>query len=251
MYDVRIDRRERPASARRGRVGGLVRLACGVALTLAVVGFSGMQPAAAQDDETITLSAGDGGGATLSVTPGGEAVAASTVAVARAEPGHAETIASSARAVADCEDGALAEGAAALAVAHPDEGALTQSSTREMVASIQEGVRAQLAGEDGDDGPVRKIVENECGKDEEKKAPPKKEPAPAPKPEPAPAPAPAPEPIPVQLPDTGIGMAGPAGLSSLLGVASAAAAMGAVALRDRRQPGLVATISDDQMSAPR
>ena len=37
-----------------------------------------------------------------------------------------------------------------------------------MVASIQEEVRASIRGEgdDDDDGPVRKIVENRCGEDE-------------------------------------------------------------------------------------
>jgi hypothetical protein len=65
---------------------------------------------------------------------------------------------------------------------------------------------------------------------EEKKAPPKKEEAPEPEAEPAP----------VELPDTGIGMAGAAGLSSLFAAASAAAALGSVALRGRRETGLLA-----------
>lgn len=223
MHDVRFGRRRLRASA-----SWLGKAACGAALTVTLVGVAGLQPVAAQDDDTIVLSAG---GATLSVTPGGEAAAIGAAASAIAEPGHAETTGAAARAVADCEDGALAEGAAALAVAHPDEGALTQSSAREMVAAIQEEVRAEIRGDGGDDGPVRKIVENRCGEDdkkEEKKAPPKKD-------EPAPAPEPAPEPVPVQLPDTGVGMAGFAGLSSLFAAASAAAAIGAVNLRPRRE----------------
>ncbi len=203
----------------------LGRVAFGAALTVALVGFSGTQPAAAQDgdDDTIVLTAG---GSTLTVSPG-HADAVSAVAEAHASPGHAETIGAAARAVADCEDGALAEGAAALAVAHPDEGALTQSSAREMVATIQGEVRASLRGEDGsDDGPIRKVVENRCGEDkkEEKKAPPAPEPAPAPEP----------EVVVVQVPDTGVGMAGAMGLSSLFAAASAAAALGAVSFRGRR-----------------
>lgn len=226
MHEVRFNRSRLRASA-----SWLGKAACGAALTVALVGFGGLQPVAAQDDDTIVLSAG---GATLSVTPGGEAAAIGAAASAIAEPGHAEATGAAARAVADCEDGALAEGAAALAVAHPDEGALTQSSAREMVAAIHEEVRAEIRGAgDDDDGPVRKIVENRCGEDdkkEEKKAPPKKD-----EPGPAPAPETAPEPVPVQLPDTGVGMAGFAGLSSLFAAASAAAAIGAVNLRPRRE----------------
>ncbi|MCD6031821.1 MAG: hypothetical protein K0S78_4003 [Thermomicrobiales bacterium] len=117
MHDVRFDRRGIRTSA-----SWLGKAVCGAALTLALVGFGGLQPVAAQDDDdTIVLSAG---GAELSVTPGGEAAAIGAAASAVAEPGHAEATGAAARAVADCEDGALAEGAAALAVAHPDEGAL-------------------------------------------------------------------------------------------------------------------------------
>src|SRR3712207_9116300 len=89
---------------------------------------------------------------------------------------HAETIAAAARAVADCEDGALAEGAAALAVAHPDEGAATETWLTSTEAKNNKD----------NDQPIRKVVENRCKVDEEKKpAPPKKE---APPKEEAPAP---------------------------------------------------------------
>ncbi len=208
MHDVRIK---------------VARIAFGAALTAALVGFSGLQPVAAQDDgdDTIVLTAG---GSTLTVSPG-HADAVSAIAEAHASPGHAETIGAAARAVADCEDGALAEGAAALAVAHPDEGAMTQSSAREMVATIQGEVEAAIRGEgDSDDSPIRTVVEHKCHVDkEEKKAPPAPD-----------APAPAPEVVVVQVPDTGIGMAGSMGLSSLFAAASAAAALGAVSLRGRR-----------------
>jgi hypothetical protein len=203
------------------------KIACGAALTAALVGSSLVQPVAAQDDDTIVLTAG---GSTLTVSPG-NASAVSAVAEAHASPGHAETIAAAARAVADCEDGALAEGAAALAVAHPDEGAATET-----------WLTATEAKSDKDnDEPIRKVVEKKCHEDdkkEEKKAPPKKD---------EPAPEPEPEPAPVELPDTGIGMAGAAGLSSLFAAASAAAALGSVALRGRRETELLAprTARDD------
>ena len=227
MEEVRISRRGLPilGQGRRSPIARVARLAAGAALTVALVGFSGFQPVAAQDDDTIVLTAG---GSTLTVSPG-HADAVSAVAEAHASPGHAEAIGAAARAIADCEDGALAEGAAALAVAHPDEGALTQSSAREMVATIQGEVRASLAGEDGDDGPIRKVVEKKCHEDKEEKAPPKYD-------EPV---YEAPEPEVVAVPDTGVGMASAMGLSSLFAAASAAAALGAVSLRGRREAGSV------------
>ena len=203
------------------RISRTARFACGAALTAALLGASFAQPVAAQDDDTIVLTAG---GSTLTVSPG-NASAVSAVAEAHASPGHAETIGAAARAVADCVDGALAEGAAALAVAHPDEGAATESALSVAEASNQR-----------DGGPIRRVVENRCeAEKEEKKAPPKKEEAP---------PAEVVE-VPVappvqQLPDTGIGMAGAAGLSSLLAAASAAAALGSIALRGRRETGQLA-----------
>ncbi len=217
MHEMRIGQRGRGAVTTRRSMATWTRIACGAALTAALLGSSLVQPVAAQDDDTIVLTAG---GSTLTVSPG-NASAVSAVAEAHASPGHAETIAAAARAVADCEDGALAEGAAALAVAHPDEGAATET-----------WLTATEAKNNDDNSPIRKVVEKKCHVDdkEEKKAPPKEEKAPAP----------APEPAPVQLPDTGIGMAGAAGLSSLFAAASAAAALGSVALRGRRETGLLA-----------
>ena len=218
LQEIRTSRRGLPA---RATIARTAKIACGAALTAALLGSGLAQPAAAQDDDTIVLTAG---GSTLTVSPG-NASAVSAVAEAHASPGHAETIAAAARAVADCEDGALAEGAAALAVAHPDEGALTESAL-----SVAE------ARNNKDDKPIRKVVENRCHEDkEEKKAPPaEKEAPPAEVVEVPVAP-------PVQrLPDTGIGMAGAAGLSSLLAAASAAAALGSVALRGRRESGQLA-----------
>ncbi len=216
MQEMRIGQRGRgPVTTRRALVGW-TKIACGAALTVTLLGTGLAQPVAAQDDDTIVLTAG---GSTLTVSPG-NASAVSAVAEAHASPGHAETIAAAARAVADCEDGALAEGAAALAVAHPDEGAATETWLTSTEAKNNKD----------NDQPVRKVVENRCKVDEEKKpAPPKKE---APPKEEAPAPE-APEIA--ELPETGIGMAGVAGLSSVFAAASAAAALGSVALRGRRE----------------
>jgi hypothetical protein len=219
MHEMRIDQRGRGAVMTRRAMVTWSKIACGAALTAALLGTSLVQPVAAQDDDTIVLTAG---GSTLTVSPG-NASAVSAVAEAHASPGHAETIAAAARAVADCEDGALAEGAAALAVAHPDEGAATDTWL----------TSAEAKNNKDNDEPIRRVVENKCHVDEEeKKAPPKKE---APPKEEAPAPE-APEAPPVaELPATGIGMAGMAGLSSLFAAASAAAALGSVTLRGRRE----------------
>ena len=218
MQEMRIGLGGRgPVTTRRVLVGW-TKIACGAALTVALLGTGLVQPVAAQDDDTIVLTAG---GSTLTVSPG-NASAVSAVAEAHASPGHAETIAAAARAVADCEDGALAEGAAALAVAHPDEGAATETWLTSTEAKNNKD----------NDQPVRKVVENRCKVDEEKKpAPPKKE---APPKEEAPAPVEEAPPV-AELPDTGIGIAGVAGLSSLFAAASAAATLGSVALRDRRE----------------
>jgi len=210
------------------RISRTAKFACGAALTAALLGASFAQPVAAQDDDTIVLTAG---GSTLTVSPG-NASAVSAVAEAHASPGHAETIGAAARAVADCEDGALAEGAAALAVAHPDEGAMTQSAL-----SVAE------AANNNDGGPIRTVVENRCEVEdkEEKKVAPPKEVVEVPKTEVVEVVVEVPAAPPVQqLPDTGIGMAGAAGLSSLLAAASAAAALGSVALRGRRETGQLA-----------
>src|SRR5215212_4115147 len=221
MHMMRIGQRGRGVVMTRRAMVTWTKIACGAALTAALLGTGLVQSVAAQDDVTIVLTAG---GSTLTVSPG-HADAVSAVAEAHASPGHAETIAAAARAVADCEDGALAEGAAALAVAHPDEGAATETWLTATEAKNNK---------DNDD-PVRKVVENKCHQEkEEKKAPPKEE---------APAPAPAPEVVPVELPNTGIGMAGAAGLSSLFAAASAAAAFGSVALRGRRETGLLSLLT--------
>lgn len=229
MHEMRIGQRGRGAVTPRRAMVTWTKIACGAALTAALLGTGLVQSVAAQDDDTIVLTAG---GSTLTVSPG-NASAVSAVAQANASPGHAETIGAAARAVADCEDGALAEGAAALAVAHPDEGAATQTLV----------TGAEAKNNNDNDQPVRKVVENKCNQQpkEEKKAPPKEE-APAPAPEVAPVPEAAP-PV-AQLPSTGVGLAGAAGLSSLFAAASAAAAFGAFALRGRREIDFLALLTN-------
>jgi hypothetical protein len=222
MHEMRIGQRGRGGVTTRRAMVTWAKIACGTALTAALLGTGLVQPVAAQDDDTIVLTAG---GSTLTVSPG-HADAVSAVAEAHASPGHAETIAAAARAVADCEDGALAEGAAALAVAHPDEGAATET----WLTSTEAKNNKDNAE------PIRTVVEHKCHqeKEEKKPAPPKEE-APAPE---------APEPAPVEeLPATGIGMAGMAGLSSLFAAASAAAALGSVALRGRRETDFLALLT--------
>jgi hypothetical protein len=188
-----------------GKVDWAIKLACGAALTAALIGANFTMPAAAQDDE-IVLTAG---GSTLTVSPG-HADAVSAVAEAHASPGHAETIGAAARAVADCEDGALAEGAAALAVAHPDEGAAVDAWFASNEASNQGGA-----------GPIRRVVEHKCHQEEkEKKAPPKKE-------------VPVETPVVVAVPDTGVGMIDSNLLSSVFAVVSALSTAGAVGIRRR------------------
>lgn len=225
-----------PASTTRSLVAKSARIAGGAALTVALLGLGGLQPAAAQDD-TIVLTAG---GSTLTVSPG-HASAESAVAEAHASPGHAETIAAAARAVADCEDGALAEGAAALAVAHPDEGAMVEANTvttmtpDDMAAEIMSRNDAlQMIADSNrdDDSPIRKNVENECGKEEKKIQPPKKD-------KPAPE-APAPEIV--EIPATGAGVSGLTSLSVLFGAAAAAASFGAVALRRQEEASQAAAV---------
>jgi hypothetical protein len=246
MHEMRIGQRGRRAVTPPRAMVTWTKIACGAALTAALLGTGLVQSVAAQDDDTIVLTAG---GSTLTVSPG-NADAVSAVAEAHASPGHAETIAAGARAVADCEDGALAEGAAALAVAHPDEGALTEASipgadaataTDTLVSGAEDlatgtvVTTAEAKNNNDSDAPIRKVVENKCHQEkEEKKAPPKEE-----------APAPAPEAAPVQeLPSTGVGMAGITGLSSLFAAASAAAAFGAFALRGRREIDILALLTN-------
>src|SRR6188472_3746597 len=142
MHEMGIGQRGRGAVTTRRAIVTLAKVACGAALTAALLGTGLVRPVAAQDDDTIVLTAG---GSTLTVSPG-HADAVSAVAEAHASPGHAETI-----------------GAAARAVAHPDEGAATET----WLTSTEAKNNKDNAE------PIRKVVENKCHQEkEEKKAPP-------------------------------------------------------------------------------
>lgn len=232
-----------PAFSRRGKASYIVRFAGGLALTLGLLGISGIQPVAAQDDDTIVLTAG---GSTLTVSPG-YATAESAVAVANAGPGYAETIGASARAAADCVDGAITEGAAALAVAHPDEGALTEAGTvtsmtpEEMAAEIlakNDAVQMIADSNRDDDSPIRKDIENRCDKEDRKIEPPAKEEVPEYVPE---------EVVVVETPSTGSGTMTLTAFSSVFGAAAAAFAVGAVSIRNRSGASFAAiTLNSDR-----
>lgn len=251
-----------PASKRRGMATRIVRLAGGAALTVGLLSLGGLQPVAAQDDDTIVLTAG---GSTLTVTPG-TADAVSAVAEAHAGPGYAETIAAGARAIAISDCGAMTEASAARAIARPDEGALTEAEGGAVLSddggSDAEAFAEQLAaeilaenealqmiegGEGGANDPVRAVALNQdegreilpvtpelCPDEDRKIEPPAKE-------EPAPEYVPE-EVVVVETPSTGSG-SGLTALSSLFGAGAAAAAFGAVALRTRREPGELETIA--------
>ena len=89
MHEMRIGQRGRGAVTTRRAMVTWAKIACGAALTAALLGTGSVQSVAAQDDDTIVLTAG---GSTLTVSPG-HADAVSAVAEAHASPGHAETIA--------------------------------------------------------------------------------------------------------------------------------------------------------------
>lgn len=244
------------------------KLACGVALTASLLGPALSQPAAAQDDDTIVLSAG---GSQLVVTPGGDAQANSAVAEAHAAPGFAETIAAGARAVADSDCGAFTEASAASAVAIPDAGAATEAEggaklsedgiglegddgVDESLAvsdpkAFAEQLQAQIMSENealqmmqGDDGarePVRAEAKNQ--KDGKEVSIRKVEECIANGEEEAPpvfeAP-PAPEaPVVVEVPSTGTG--GASQLASLFAAASVVAGLGSFGLGRTRRFGFV------------
>ncbi len=271
MQSVPTSPRGRRAPAKRGSVTALTaKLVTGAAL-VAILVSGVVQPAAAQDDDTIVLSAG---GSELTVSPG-HADAVSAVAEAHAEPGFAETIAAGARAVADSDCGAFTEASAASAVAIPDAGAATEAEGGAVLSdglgvgddavdeslavsdpgAFAEQLTAEILAEnealqliegddDGASDPVRAEAKNqkegrevsigaveECIEGKDKE----KE-APPVYEEPVYE-----EPVVYEVPSTGAGPSAATTLSSLLGAASVAAAFGAVALRRRDE--------DDQVVA--
>jgi hypothetical protein len=275
MQSVPMSPRGRRAPAKRRTVTALTaKLVTGAAL-VALLASGLVQPAAAQDDDTIVLTAG---GSTLTVSPG-HADAVSAVAEAHAEPGFAETIAAGARAVADSDCGAFTEASAASAVAIPDAGAATEAeggavlsdglgvgddAVDESLAVSDPGAFAEqltaeilaenealqlIEGDEGDDGasdPVRAEAKNqkdgrevsiraveECI-EKDKETPDFEEPV---------YEVPAEVPVVVEVPSTGTGPSAATSLASLLGAASVAAALGAVALRKRDEDDQVVGVT--------
>jgi hypothetical protein len=255
-----------PATPRRANVSWAARLACGAALTAALLGFTVAQPVAAQDD-TIVLSAG---GSTLVVSPG-TADAYSAVAEAHAGPGYAETDAAGARALA-INGCAMTEASAARAIGRPDQGAMTEADGGAVLSdndpnsslvlsdpkAFAEQLNAQIMADNkalqminGDgqasgskDDPVRAIAKNHkdtkeiqpvtpetCPKEKAVKPPPAAPEVPA-----------APAPTVVQVPVTGAGMASSSQLASLFAAASAAAALGSVGLARSRRSNAGASV---------
>jgi hypothetical protein len=278
MQTVRNRRRGIPASASSSRamVTWAAKVACGVALTAALIGPGLVQPAAAQDDDTIVLSAG---GSELVVAPGGDVQANGAVAEAHAAPGFAETIAAGARAVADSDCGAFTEASAASAVAIPDAGAATEaeggaelgengiglddedgvddslavSDPKAFAEQLQAEIMSEndalqmMQGNDGSDSgsdPVRAEAKNQKdGKEvsirkvEECIAEGEKE---APPVFEAPAPEAPEAPVVVEVPSTGAGSASQ--LASLFAAASVVAGLGSVGLGRARRFGFAANI---------
>jgi hypothetical protein len=267
MQPVPIGQRGYRTRARSHRAGAAVatKLVTGAAL-VALLSGGLTQTVAAQDDDTIVLSAG---GSELVVTPG-TADAYSAVAEAHAGPGYAETVAAGGnRAIAISGCGAMTDAAAAKAIARVDDGAMTEAeggavlsdddgADESLAASDPEAFAEQLQAEilaendalqmvagDGSDGgndPVRAIASNnkegreirevtpENCPDEDKEFIPEEPVFEEPVVE---------VPVVVEVPSTGSG-ATVAGLASLFGAASAAAAFGAVALR-RREDAVTVT----------
>lgn len=276
MQSVPMSPRGRRAPAKRRTVTALTaKLVTGAAL-VALLSGGLVLPAAAQDDDTIVLTAG---GSTLTVSPG-HADAVSAVAEAHAEPGFAETIAAGARAVADSDCGAFTEASAASAVAIPDAGAATEAeggavlsdglgvgddAVDESLAVSDPGAFAEqltaeilaenealqlIEGDEGDDGafePVRAEAKNQKdGREvsirkveeciEKDKETPDYE-------EPVYEEPVYEVPVVYEVPSTGTGPSAATSLASLLGAASVAAAFGAVALRKRDEDDQVVGVT--------
>lgn len=272
--------RRAPTGSRRSLTALAAKLATGAALVGLLAGSGLVQPAAAQDDDTIVLTAG---GSTLVVTPG-TADAYSAVAEAHAGPGYAETVAAGARAVADSDCGAFTEASAASAVAIPDAGAATEAEGGAVLsdglgvgddsvdeslavsdpATFAEELTAEILAEnealqmiEGDDGadddsePVRAEAKNQKDGREisvrkvEECIEEKDKEAPPVYDEPVYDEPVYEEPVVYEVPSTGAGPSASTTLSSLLGAASAAAAFGAVVLRKRDDADLLATATLD------
>jgi hypothetical protein len=124
-------------TTRRAVICWTAKLAAG-ALAAAIPAGRFAQTALADDDadDVVILTAA---GAQVSASPG-SAVARSAAAEAAASRGAARVQAAAALAEADSDEGAIAQGAAAVAVALPDQGATAQSASAVASASSHDDV---------------------------------------------------------------------------------------------------------------
>jgi hypothetical protein len=227
---------------RRAVVGWTAKLTVGALATAIPTGHFA-QTVRAQDDEVILIA----DGAQISARPG-SATARSAAAEAVAARGAARVQAAAALAEADSEQGAIAQGAAASAVAIPDQGATAQSASAVASASSEDDVadmpqaapRAVAPAAPGGGGgrrartgrgvsgrrvrgggdrsarrASRRAVGGERVRRRDRAA---------------------------SLPSTGVGQLDSNSLPSFFTIASAAAALGAVVLRDRSETPQVAEV---------
>jgi hypothetical protein len=121
-------------TTRRTVFGWTAKFAAGALAAVIPTGYA-MQTARADDDEVILIA----GGAQVSARPG-SATARSSAAEAVATRGAARVQAAAALAEADSDEGAITQGAAASTVAIPDQGATAQSASAVASASSEDDV---------------------------------------------------------------------------------------------------------------
>ena len=207
---------------RRSAIRGTAKFIAGAALTM-IPSSRWVQTTTAQDD-AVTLIADN---AQVSASAG-SATASGAAAEAVAARGAARAEAAAALAEADSDHGAITQGAAAMAAAEPDGGAVTQSAVAVASASseddnasvpVSKGAPRVItpAGSGGGGGGsrgggrgTRAGIGGDRGRDRGRR---RKGPA--------------------SLPSVGIGLEQPSLLTSMLSMASAAAAAGAAILRFR------------------
>jgi hypothetical protein len=207
--------------SRRAAIRGTAKFIAGAALAM-IPSSRWVQTTTAQDD-AVTLIADN---AQVSASPG-SATARGAIAEAVAERGAARAEAAAALAEAESDHGAIAQGAAAMAAAEPDGGAVAQSAVAVASASSEDDNASKLvskgaprvitpAGSGGGGGSrgggrgMRAGIGGDRGRDRGRR---RKGPA--------------------SLPSVGIGLEQPRPLTSMLSMASAAAAAGAAILRFR------------------
>jgi hypothetical protein len=209
-------------STRRAAIRGTTKFVAGAALTM-IASSRWVQTTTAQDD-AVTLIADN---AQVSASAG-SAIAHGAIAEAVAGGGTARVQAAAALAEAESDHGAITQGAAAMAAAEPDGGAVAQSAVAVASAAsedhnasvpISKGAPRVItpAGSGGGGGGsrsggrgMRAGISGDSGTDRERR---RKRPA--------------------SFPSVGVGLEQPRSWTSMLSMASAAAAAGAAILRFR------------------